>query len=147
MKPSVLLIKRSVMLAALLWAGAVAAQTSDAPAAPGPEQGRETAAQRMNNLATLLDLTDAQKTQVDAVLNEERAKMQAAREAAMASGTRPTFEQMKTEHAQLQQDTIAKLTGVLSPAQLKKFQVLLQERDADHFGRHRGPPGQNGAQQ
>jgi hypothetical protein len=39
---------------------------------------------------------------------------------------------MKAAHEQMQQDTLAKLTPVLSAAQLKKFQVLMQKR---------GPPG------
>jgi len=59
-------------------------------------------------------------------------QIQALRIEAEASGQKPTFEQMKAAHDQLRQDTLAKLTPVLSPAQLKKFQVLMEER---------GPPG------
>jgi hypothetical protein len=58
--------------------------------------------------------------------------MEALRAQAQSSGTKPTFEQMRAEHEQMQQDMLAKLTPVLTPAQLKKFQVLLE---------HRGPPG------
>ena len=53
-------------------------------------------------------------------------------EQAEASGQKPTFEQMKAAHEQAQQDTLTQLTPILSPAQLKKFQVLMAER---------GPPG------
>jgi len=56
--------------------------------------------------------------------------MKAQREQAQASGTRPTFEQMKAAHEQAQKDTLAKLTPILSPDQLKKFQVLMAERGA-----------------
>ena len=41
----------------------------------------------MDNLATLFDLTDAQKVQVQAILQEEHAKMKEAFEQARSSGT------------------------------------------------------------
>jgi Spy/CpxP family protein refolding chaperone len=118
----------------VLWMGAAIAQAPDSPGGGGPRQGfrHESAAERMDHLATLLDLTDAQKAQVQTILDDQHAKMKAQRDATQASGQKPTFEQMKTEHEQLQQETLAKLTPVLSPAQLKKFQVLMAER---------GPPG------
>jgi Spy/CpxP family protein refolding chaperone len=118
----------------VLWMGAAIAQAPDSPGGGGPGPGfrHESPAQRMDNLATLLDLTDEQKAQVQTILEEQHAKMKAQRDAMQASGQKPTFEQMKAAHEQLQQETLAKLTPVLSPAQLKKFQVLMQER---------GPPG------
>ena len=85
------------------------------------------AAQHMNNLATLLDLTDAQKAQVQAILQEEHAKMKQAFEQAKASGTKPDFAQMKALHQQMQQETLQKLTPVLSAPQLKKFQIIQQD--------------------
>lgn len=118
----------------VLWMGAAIAQAPDSPGGGGPGPGfrHETPAQRMDNLATLLDLTDEQKAQVQTILEEQHAKMKAQRDAMQASDQKPTFEQMKAEHEQLRQETLAKLTPVLSPTQLKKFQVLMQER---------GPPG------
>jgi Spy/CpxP family protein refolding chaperone len=120
----------------VLWMGAAIAQAPDSPAGGGPGPGpgfrHESPAQRMDNLATLLDLTDEQKAQVQTILEEQHAKMKAQRDAMQASGQKPTFEQMKAEHEQLRQETLTKLTPVLSPAQLKKFQILMQER---------GPPG------
>jgi len=86
----------------------------------------------MDHLATLLDLSADQKTQVQAVLEAEHAKMKAQHDQAEASGTKPTFEQMTAAHEQAQKDTLAKLTPILTPDQLKKFQVLMAER---------GPPG------
>ena len=130
-------MKTQLLAAAILWVGVAVAQPPEAAGGPppgGPGSQHETPAQRLDNLAVLLDLTDAQKAQVQAVLEEEHSKMKAFRDQAEASGTRPTFEQMKTEHEQIQQDTIAKLTPVLTPAQLKKFQVLMAER-----GPHGGP--------
>jgi Spy/CpxP family protein refolding chaperone len=125
-------MKARFLAAALLWVGVAVAQAPDSAGGPGPDGRRESPAQRMDNLATLLDLTDAQKTQVQAVLEAEHAKMKALHDQAQASGQKPTFEQMKAAHEQAQQDTLTKLTPILSPAQLKKFQVLMAER---------GPPG------
>jgi Spy/CpxP family protein refolding chaperone len=71
--------------------------------------------------------------------------MKALFDQAQASGTKPSFDQIKALHEQVQQDTIAKLTPVLSPAQLKKFQVLMQERGPMGRG-HRGPPPGEGSQ-
>ena len=89
-------MKASLLAVALLWVGAVVAQAPDSTSsgAPGPGFRHETPAQRMEHLATLLDLTDAQKAQVETILNEQHEKMKAQREQAQASGQRPTFEQI-----------------------------------------------------
>ena len=126
-------MKLSFVAIAALWAGVALAQAPDAPpGGPGPGGRRESPAQHMDHLTILLDLTADQKTQVQAVLEEEHAKMKALRDQAEASGTRPTFDQMKAAHAQAQKDTLAKLTPILTADQLKKFEVLMAER---------GPPG------
>jgi Spy/CpxP family protein refolding chaperone len=127
-------MKITLAAVAVLWMGVALAQAPDPPPSGGPGPGfpHESAAERMDHLATLLDLTDAQKAQVQTILDDQHAKMKAQRDAAQASGQKPTFEQMKAAHDQLQQETLAKLTPVLSPAQLKKFQILMEER---------GPPG------
>lgn len=130
MKPHVLL------LAALLAAGTAFAQTQNG-APPGPPPDHNPAA-HMDRLATLLDLTDAQKTQVQAVLDEEHSKMKALFDQAKASGTRPTFEEMRATHEQMKQETLQKLSSVLNASQLKKFEVLMEEHGPGHG--HRGPP-------
>ena len=113
-------MKVSLFAVVALWVGTALAQAPDAPPGgpspsgdPGPGGHHESAAERMDHLATLLDLTADQKTQVQAVLVEELAEMKAA-------------------HEQMQQDTLAKLKPILTADQLKKFQVLMAER---------GPPG------
>jgi Spy/CpxP family protein refolding chaperone len=126
-------MKVSLFAVAALWVGTALAQAPDAPASgPGPRGHHESAAERLDHLATLLDLNADQKTQVQAVLDEEHAKMKAAHDQAESSGTKPTFEQMKAAHEQMQTDTLAKLKPILTADQLKKFQVLMAER---------GPPG------
>ncbi len=123
-------MKAGVMTLALLCASPLFAET--APTAPA-------AATRMDNLATLLDLTDAQKAQVQSILQEEHAKMKEAFEQARASGTKPDWQQMQALHQQIQQETLSKLTPVLSATQLKKFQIIQQAMHGHHFG-HGGPP-------
>jgi hypothetical protein len=125
---------RALVLAlALICAGTAFAQAPTAANAGGRQ------AQMMNDLATLLDLTEAQKPQVQAILQEEHAQMKQAFESAQASGTKPDFSQMKAMHQQLEQDTITKLTPVLSPAQLAKFKILAKMHH-DHRGHHGPPP-------
>jgi len=126
-------MKATVFALAVLWAGALFAQ------APAPPEH----AAHLERLATLLDLTDAQKTQVQAILQEEHAKMHASVEQAKASGTKPDFQQLQALHQQIRQETLQKLTPVLSEAQLKKFQALQEmhgEMMHGHFG-HGGAPG------
>jgi hypothetical protein len=123
-------MKAGVLALALLCASPVVFSQSSPQAS-----SRE--ATHMNNLATLLDLTDAQKVQVQSVLQEEHAKMRAAFEQAKSSGTKPDWQQMKALHQQIQQETLQKLTPVLSATQLKKFQVLSQMSHRGHF-RHGG---------
>jgi len=125
-------MRATVLALALLCAGAALAQT------PAPADAAAHQAQRMNDLATLLDLNPAQKTQVQAILQEEHASMKQAFEQAKASGTKPDFTQMKALHEQIQADTIQKLTPVLSSTQLAKFQIVMKNMHP-HF-HHRGPP-------
>ena len=95
----------------------------------------------MDNLAVLLDLTEAQKEQVQSVLQQEHAKMKESFEQAKASGTHPDWQQMKALHQQVQQETLQKLAPVLSATQLKKFQIIQQQMHA-HMGHM--AHGQNG---
>ena len=129
-------MKAILMTITLLCAGAAYAQTPP----PAPPHGAD-AARHMDDLATLLDLTEAQKTQVQAILQQQHAKMKESFEQAKASGTKPDWEQMKAMHEQLQQETLQKLAPVLSATQLKKFQIIQQQMHA-HMGHM--AHGQNG---
>ena len=105
-----------LMALALLCATGVYAQTT---AAPANASARE--AQMMSDLTTLLDLTEAQKPQVQAILQAQHAQMKAA-------------------HQQLEQETLQKLTAVLSPGQLAKFQVLAKMMHGPRMHFHGAPP-------
>jgi len=132
-------MRATVLALALMCAGAAFAHSPPDPATMAAHQ-----AEMMNDLATLLDLTATQKAQVQTILDEEHAQMQAQHaqmkqqfDAAKASGSKPDFSQMKAMHEQLEQDTITKLTPVLNSSQLTKFQILMKMHHA-HF--HHGPP-------
>jgi Spy/CpxP family protein refolding chaperone len=125
-------MRATVLALALVCAGAAFAQTPPAPANAAAHQ-----AQRMNDLATLLDLTPTQKASVQAILEQEHAQMKQAFEQAKASGTKPDFTQMKALHQQIQADTIQKLTPVLNSAQMAKFQIVMKNMHP-HF-HHHGP--------
>jgi len=122
---------KALVVAALAtsWAGAVFAET---PAATATERG----AHRMDNLAILLDLTAAQKAQVQTVLQEEHAQMKQAFQdvkASTAAGTKPNWQQMRTLHQQISQETITRLTPMLSATQLQKFKILQRRMMHGHF--------------
>jgi hypothetical protein len=113
---------KALVVAALatLWAGAVFAET---PAATAPSRG----AHHMDNLAILLDLSAAQKAEVQTVLQEEHAQMKQAFQdvkASTAAGSKPNWQQMRTLHQQISQETITRLTPMLSATQLQKFKIL-----------------------
>ncbi len=86
-------MKSTLLAVAVLWVGAAVAQAPESPPAGGPGPGfrHETPAERLDRLAVLLDLTDAQKTQVQTILEEQHARMKALRDQAQASGQRPSF--------------------------------------------------------
>ena len=131
-------MKATVMTIALLCAGAAFAQTSPPPAPHAAE-----AARLLDDLATLLELTDAQRAQVQSILQEQHAKMKESFEQAKASGSKPDWQQMKALHEQLQQETLQKLAPVLSATQMKKFEIIQQSMHA-HMGHHMAH-GQAGA--
>jgi hypothetical protein len=129
-------MKATLMTIALLCAGAAYAQTS-----PPPPPHAADAARHMDDLATLLDLTEAQKAQVQTILQQQHAKMKESFEQAKASGTKPDWQQMQALHEQLQQETLQKLAPVLSATQLKKFQIIQQEMHAHMGHMAHGPQG------
>ncbi len=124
------LMKASVVLLAALWAGAVMAENTAG--------GNQTS--HMEKLAILLDLTDAQKPQVETILQGEHAQMKALIEQTKAAGGKPDFQALHTARQQINQDTLTKLSGVLSPVQLKKFQTL-QQMHHHGFGHRAGGAG------
>jgi Spy/CpxP family protein refolding chaperone len=130
-------MKSSLLAAVALCAAAIATAQPHNP--PTPQQQAAWEAKRMDRIAILLDLTDSQKAQVQTVLDNARTRFQAAFAQFEASGTRPTPQQMKATRDQIKADTQQQLSTFLSPAQMKKFQVLGEGFGGRPF-RHRGPP-------
>jgi len=128
---------KSSLLALVLLCG-VAAAFAQAP--PDHPPGPPNPAHHLDRLTTLLDLTDTQKAQVKTILDAEHAKMRAQFQAAQASGTKPTFEEMRAARQQARAATVQQLTPVLTASQLKKFQVLLEEERGPHGRGPHGPP-------
>jgi hypothetical protein len=133
-------MRATLLVLALLVAAVPRRRAGAAPATAANHEAR-----MMNDPATLLDLSAAQRPQVQSILQEkhtqmqqQHAQMKEAFEQAKAAGTKPDFSQIKAQHQQLEQQTIQKLTPVLSAAQLQKFQILMKMHHA-HF-HHHGPP-------
>lgn len=122
---------KASMKASLVALAALSAGAALAGAGGGSE------ASHMEKLAILLDLTDAQKPQVQTILQGEHEQMKTLFEQARAAGGKPDIQALHAARQQINQDTLSKLSGVLSPVQLKKFQTLQQMHHG--FG-HRGPP-------
>jgi hypothetical protein len=117
-------VMKPVTLLALAWlTSSVALAETPATAAPAPD-----ASQRMDRMALLLDLDAYQKTEVEKIMKEHHEKMRSEFEAARASGTRPTREEMEAKRAESQQELHTKLSGVLNETQLKKFDALHEGR-------------------
>lgn len=102
---------------------------------PGTKDG-DHRAERMDRLATLLELNETQKTQVQAIFDEQRQKHAAMRTQAQASGEQPSREQMHQHREEMRKETNDKLRAVLTDEQMKKFEALGEE----HRGRKHGPP-------
>ena len=128
---------KSSLLALVLLCGAAAAF---AQAPPDHPPGPPNAAHQLDRLTTLLDLTDTQRAQVKTILDAEHAKMRAQFQAAQASGTKPTFEEMRAARQQARAATVQQLTPVLTASQLKKFQVLMEEERGPYGRGPHGPP-------
>ena len=106
---------RVALIAAAMLASAVAlAHPDHGPAGPD-----------MDRMATLLDLNDSQKAEVQKIFDEQHQKLQAVHEQADSSGTKPTREERAKFHEEMKQDMNTKLQAVLSPEQMKKFEALM----------------------
>jgi len=99
--------------------------TVHATAEPGPRH--DGPRMDIDNLAVLLDLDDYQKQEVDNILTAQRDAAQAKREEFRASGTRPDRETMRAEHEAMRSATLDELAVVLTPAQIEKFELLMEQ--------------------
>lgn len=87
---------------------------------------------RMERLAVLLDMTPAQRQQVQAIFSAERSQMRQAMKQAMAA------------RRAARADAVTKLGQVLSPTQMKKLKLLMPQRHRRFFIMRRGRMGMRG---
>lgn len=108
---------------------ALAATSSLAVAEPpsGPPPGMR-GGPPIERLATDLGLDDTQKSQVQQILEAQRTRMDAERQQFEASGQRPTHEEMRARHDAMDAELRQQLSGVLTAAQLEKFDTIRQQR-------------------
>jgi Spy/CpxP family protein refolding chaperone len=126
--------KSWVMIGALcvfgLGATAVLAQAPAVGAAPDPHA-------RMAQLAKELSLSDAQKPKFEQILDEERTNLGASMKQEREQNT--DVQIAHQNHQKIEDAAMAKLKPVLSEAQLKKYQGIVEvEAYARH---HRAPAG------
>ena len=113
---------RVALIAAALLASAVALA--------GPHEGHP--GPDMDRMATLLDLNDSQKAEVQKIFEEQHQKLDAKHQELKAAGTKPTREEREKFHEEMKQDMTTKLQGVLTPEQMKKFDALMDHPHGPH---------------
>ncbi|HEX8755405.1 MAG TPA: hypothetical protein VF745_03615 [Steroidobacteraceae bacterium] len=133
------MITRSVVLTVMLAvAGTALAQQPPAPPPPPQAHARhqwKNAAEwrqkmeqhRMERLDVLLDLTAAQRQQVQAILTDEHARMRAAMQQ-----VEQAMKQARAAHEAAHKETLQRLSSVLTPAQMKKLKILMPEHGMMH---------------
>jgi hypothetical protein len=136
------MIRRSVvMLAVLALAGTTLAGITLAQESPAPshgwhgEHGWQNSAEwrqkmeqrRLERLTVLLDLTAAQRQQVQAILSDEHARMRTAMQQ-----VEQAMKQARATHEAVRKETVQRLSSVLTPAQMKKLKVLMPEHGMMH---------------
>lgn len=121
-----------VLLAMLAVTGTVLAQQTPSPPPPPQWHGhhqwkdgewrQKMEQRRMERLAVLLDLSAAQRQQVQAIFSDEHAKMKTAMQR-----VEQAMQQARAAHEAVHKETVQRLSSVLTPAQMKKFKVLMPE--------------------
>ena len=136
------MVRRSVVLLAMLAVAGTAIAQQPAPPSPqwhgnhqwknGAEWRQKMEQRRMERLSVLLDLTPAQRQQVQAIFSDEHAKvktsMQQVRQAMM---------QARAAHEAAHKETLQRLSSVLSPTQMKKLEALMPQHGMHGMMMHR----------
>ena len=131
-------MKRVTFALSALLLTALAANAQTPPAGGGFQGGPPHGGPSIEQLAKDLNLDETQKTEVKRILEEQHAKRDAERQKLMASGTRPTREQMQASMQANDAALLEQLKGVLRSDQLAKWQQMQEER-RQHM-RSMGPP-------
>ena len=128
---------RVVLLAMLAVAGTALAQTPPAPPPQwqghhqwknGAEWHEKMEKRQMERLTVLLDLTPAQRQQMQSIFTDEHAKMKTAMQQVKQAMT-----QARAAHQAVRRETEQRLAAVLTPAQMKKLKLLMPEHERGRF--------------
>lgn len=120
----------------LMFALAAALLALQAGCAQNPPYASHHRQPSIDQLARELNLSDTQKTQVQQILDGERTQREQLRDSSEQMTPDSRREQMQA----LQSDLINRLSAVLTPEQLQKFEQLEQQRR--HYGHRFGGYGQ-----
>jgi Spy/CpxP family protein refolding chaperone len=137
--------KRFLSLTALpilglgLMVGAAVAQDQPGPPPNGPGQGRGRAMamdpdQRVQMLATKLNLNDDQKSKIRAILVDDQAKMQAMRE-----DTTIAPEDRRAKAMAMREDSNTKIKALLTDDQKAQYDEMMAKQ-RQRFQRQQGAP-------
>ena len=129
---------RSVVLLAMLAVADTALAQTPPPQQSqwqGPHQWKDAGQwhqkmekRQMERIAVLLDLTPAQRQQVQSILADEHEKMKTAMQQ-----VRQAMEQAHAAHRAVRREAAQKLAAVLTPAQMKKLKLLMPEHGRGRF--------------
>ncbi|HEY7887565.1 MAG TPA: Spy/CpxP family protein refolding chaperone [Steroidobacteraceae bacterium] len=126
-----------VLLAMLAIAGTALAQTPPSPPPQGQahrewknsaEWHQKMEKWRMERLTVLLDLTPAQRQQMQSIFDDGHAKMKSAMQQ-----VEQAMKQARAAHHAVRKETEQKLAAVLTPTQMRKLKLLMPEHGPAHF--------------
>lgn len=134
-------MKRILMVLVLAGVASVALAQTPPPAHGGQREGMAARVQRMeqwrlHQLSVLLDLTSAQRQQVQRILTEQHSAMRSSMQEMMRA-----MRAMRQARRSAKQQMMAKMAHVLSAEQMAKFKVLMPPHP---WLRKRGPMGPRG---
>ncbi|MGH8269204.1 MAG: periplasmic heavy metal sensor [Steroidobacteraceae bacterium] len=127
------MITRNVVLTVLLAVAGTALAQQPPAAPPPPHWHARMEQQRIERMAVLLELTAAQRQQVQTILTDEHARMKPAMQQ-----VEKAMKQARATHEAVHKETLQRLSSVLTPAQMKKLKVLMPEHGMMHGMMMRG---------
>jgi protein CpxP len=122
---------RTLVISTALALGLATSAFAQSPAAPTEDRSEQRMARHLDKLATELNLTAAQKLQVEAIMAEQH------------TARREMHERFRTEREALKADTDGKLADVLTAEQQAKMEQMRAER-RERWQEHRGRGGRHG---
>lgn len=148
-------MKQLVMIVAAVALGATAFAQNAGPKGGVQFKGGNQGAQRpggrmgggMKKILDQLNLTAAQKAQVEKLNKAQADKIRAMRDKAVANGKQPDREAFRAQAMKMRDSYMADLKKVLTAAQFKKFEDLMKaqrsqfEKRAGGAGAPGGPSG------